>query len=524
MTHRMIGRRDVLKLAAGSGLTLLSGVGQRAWASKPLGGYPFSLGVASGDPSPDGFVLWTRLAPIPLESHGGMPMTEIDVNWEIAEDDRFTRVVRAGTVAARPELGHSVHVELTGLRPGWRYWYRFHANGEVSPVGTARTSVSAGVAIERVRIGVAGCQHYEEGWYTAYRHLGEVSELDAIFHYGDYIYEGRARDGEKAKDSVRAHLGDEIYSLDDYRRRYAQYKLDPDLQFAHAAAPFLVSYDDHEVDNNWYGECDQDGTAAEIFLLRRAAAMQAWYEHMPVRRSQYPTAGGLKMYRRFDYGDLLRAHVLDTRQYRSGGLLPANRPPKGCRTKSSGPVTMLGSQQETWLSAGLSSSARWNLLAQQVMVMPFTYPSSREAGRVNVDSWSGYAAARERLVAEIVKRDLKNVVIATGDVHQHHAGVVPVREGALDGPAAATEFVCTSISSGGDGVPLSKSWKDTPADNPHCQLYDARRGYQVFDIGRDEWRTDVWTLDKVSERGGQATLTTGFVVERGRVALNRVSS
>jgi len=166
---------------------------------------------------------------------------------------------------------------------------------------------------------------------------------------------------------------------------------------------------------------------------------------------------------------------------------------------------------------------RWNLLAQQVMVMPFTYPKSREAGRTNVDSWSGYAAARERLVAEIVQRDLKNVVIATGDVHQHHAGVVPVRDGALDGPAAAIEFVCTSISSGGDGVELSKGWKDTPADNPHCQLYDARRGYQVFDIGRNEWRTDVTTLDKVSEAGGRATVTTSFVVERGRIALNRVS-
>lgn len=523
MTHRTIARRDVLKFATAGSLALLSGIGQRAWASAPSSEYPFSLGIASGDPWPDGFVLWTRLAPMPLDPHGGMPMSVVSVDWEVAEDERFTRVVKSGLADARPELGHSVHVEVKGLRPGWRYWYRFRANGEASPVGTARTTTPEGVAMDRVRIGVAGCQHYEEGWYTAYRRLGEVSDLDVIFHYGDYIYEGRGRDCSKVKTCVRSHAGNEIYSLDDYRRRYAQYKLDPDLQFAHAAAPFLTSYDDHEVDNNWYGECDQDGTPAEVFLLRRAAAMQAWYEHMPVRQAQYPTSGGLKMYRRFDYGDLLRVQVLDTRQYRHGGLLQTNRPPKGCRLDVSGPVTMLGSQQETWLSAGLSSSARWNLLAQQVMVMPFTYPKNREAGRTNVDSWSGYAAARERLVAEIVKRDLKNVVIATGDVHQHHAGIVPVREGALDGPAAATEFVCTSISSGGDGVELSKEWKDTPADNPHCQLYDARRGYQVFDIGRDSWRTDVVTMDKVSEPGGRATVTTSFVVERGRVALNRVS-
>ncbi|WP_161965996.1 alkaline phosphatase D family protein [Steroidobacter cummioxidans] len=523
MTYRMIARRDVLKLAASGSLALLSGVGQRVWASNPSKDYPFSLGVASGDPWPDGFVLWTRLAPAPLEPHGGMKMAVVAVDWEIAEDDRFTRVVRSGVAAARPELGHSVHVEAKGLKPGWRYWYRFRANGESSPVGTARTATPVGVGIDRLRIGVAGCQHYEEGWYTAYRHLGEVPDLDAIFHYGDYIYEGRARDCAKVPNCVRSHAGDEIYSLDDYRRRYAQYKLDPDLQFAHAAAPFLVSYDDHEVDNNWYSECDQDGSPAEIFLLRRAAAMQAWYEHMPVRQAQYPTNGGLKMYRRFDYGDLLRVQVLDTRQYRHGGLIQTGRPPKGCRLDSSGPVTMLGTQQEAWLAAGLSSSVRWNLLAQQVMVMPFTYPQSRDAGRTNVDSWSGYAQARERLVAQIAARDLKNVVIATGDVHQHHAGVVPVREGELDGPAAATEFVCTSISSGGNGVELSKAWQDVPADNPHCQLYDARRGYQVFDIGRDSWRTNVWTMDKVSEQGGRATLTTSFVVEHDRVALHRDS-
>ncbi|HWK49246.1 MAG TPA: alkaline phosphatase D family protein, partial [Steroidobacter sp.] len=416
MTYRMIARRDVLKLAASGGLALLSGAGQRVWASNSSQEYPFSLGVASGDPWPDGFVLWTRLAPAPLEPHGGMKMSVVPVDWEIAADERFTRVVRAGVAEARPELGHSVHVEAKGLNPGWRYWYRFRANGELSPVGTARTATPVGVGIDRLRIGVAGCQHYEEGWYTAYRHLGEVPDLDAIFHYGDYIYEGRARDCTQVQNCVRSHAGDEIYSLDDYRRRYAQYKLDPDLQFAHAAAPFLVSYDDHEVDNNWYNECDQDGSPAEVFLLRRAAAMQAWYEHMPVRQAQHPTNGGLKMYRRFDYGDLLRVQVLDTRQYRHGGLIQTARPPAGCGLDSSGPVTMLGAQQEAWLEAGLSSSVRWNLLAQQVMVMPFTYPESRDAGRTNVDSWSGYAQARERLIAQIAARDLKNVVIATGDV------------------------------------------------------------------------------------------------------------
>lgn len=520
MTHRMIARRDVLKVAAASSLTLLSG--RRAWASQPRGAYPFSLGVAAGDPWSDGFVIWTRLAPAPLEPHGGMPMKVVAVEWDIAEDERFSRVVRSGVESARPELGHSVHVELTGLKPARRYWYRFRCGGEMSPPGTARTAPAAGVATERVRIGVAGCQHYEEGLFTAYRHLGATDELDAIFHYGDYIYEHGPRDCTK-RQCVRSHVGDEIYSLDDYRRRYALYKQDPDLQFAHAAAAFLVSYDDHEVDNNWYAECDQDGSPAEAFLMRRAAALQAWYEHMPVRRAQFPAGGQIRMYRRFDYGDLLRVQVLDTRQYRNGGAKQPNKQLQGCRVSTSGPVTMLGSQQEQWLSSGLNHASRWNLLAQQVMVMPLTYPTSRAAGRVNVDSWSGYTAARERLVAELRERNLQNVVIATGDVHRHHAGVVPVRDGDLDGAAAATEFVCTSISSGGDGVELDPRWQNTPAENPHCQLYDARRGYQIFDVGRDLWRTEVWTMDRVAAPGGRASLATSFAVEHGQVQLHRAS-
>lgn len=503
MTDRLIARRDVLKIAAASGVALLSG---RGWASSTVRGYPFSLGVAAGDPWPDGFVLWTRLATKPLEFGGGMPSVAVPVEWEVAEDERFTRIVRKGVEPARPELAHCVHVEVAGLKSAWRYWYRFRAGGEVSAVGTVRSAPAAGASADRLRIAVAGCQHYEHGLFTAYRHLSEVSDLDAIFHYGDYIYEGRGRNCAKAGLCIRPHLGAEIYSLDDYRRRYAQYKLDADLQSAHAAAAFLMSYDDHEVDNNWYADHDQDGSPAAAFLPRRAAAMQAWYEHMPVRRAQAPKGGVLNMYRRLDFGDLLHVHVLDTRQYRDQAS-----------------VTMLGSQQEAWLDRSLNDSARWNLLAQQVMVMPFTYPRSRPDGRTNTDSWSGYPEARARMVDQIRKRDLKNVVIATGDVHQHHAGIVPLREGALNGLAAATEFVCTSISSGGDGSEMSSGWQDTPADNPHCQLFNARRGFQVFDVGRESWRTDVLTLDKVTTAGGRLTRQSSFVVERGEVALHRDS-
>lgn len=517
----MIKRRSLIKAG---GLVLLAGSASGPVWSQGLGADPFTLGVASGDPAPDGFVIWTRLAIRPLEYGGGMPSRIVPVGWEVAEDDGFRRIVASGEAPARPELGHSVHIEVEGLKPGARYWYRFSAAGETSRTGTVRTAPAAGARVDRVRLGVAGCQHYEQGLYTAYRHLSQEPDLDAIFHYGDYIYEGAAGKGcpvgaDKTRTCFREHVGGELYSLDDYRRRYAQYKTDPDLQAAHAAAAFMASYDDHEVDNNWAGDDDQDATPREVFRLRRAAAMQAWYENMPVRRGQFPVAGGLRMHRRIDYGDLLRTHVLDTRQFRSGQIC-GSRALDRCLPADAAPrPSILGDAQTAWLEQGLSGEMRWNLLAQQVMVMPFLYPATRAAGRTNTDSWSGYAASRERLVAAIAARKLTNVVIATGDVHQHHAGVVPAREDAWDGPAAATEFVSSSISSGGDGEAISAAWKGVPADNPHCKLFDARRGYQLFDIGRDLWRTEVKVVDRVTTPGGALSTVARFAVDRRRPGL-----
>ena len=510
-----LDRRSLLK-TAGS-LAIFSGLAPHMTWAKSLGAYPFTLGIASGDPWPGGFVLWTRLAPKPLEEHGGMPMAIVPVGYEIAEDENFRRIVATGTAEARPELSHSVHVEASGLQPGRRYWYRFSAGGEVSPVGTAKTAPAQGAMVDRVRLGVAGCQHYESGFYTAYQYLAKEPELDAIFHYGDYIYEGSGNPGKKGR--VRAHAGDEIYSLDDYRRRYAQYKTDPDLQAAHAAAAFLASYDDHEVDNNWASTHDQDGTPPEFFLLRRLAAMQAWYENMPVRRAQLPANGQLTMFRRLDYGSLLRVHILDTRQYRTDQRCGANET-KPCRRDADPVETMLGERQERWLGEGLTGGSRWNLLAQQVMVMPMAYPASRKAGPVNNDSWSGYPEARRRLVQQIEERRLTNVVIATGDVHKHHAGNLPLRDEDLTGPAIATEFVATSISSDGDGEALPASWRDVPANNPHCKLFNGQRGYQVFNVTPKEWRTDVRVVDKVSTLGGTLSTLARFSVDPEKPGLD----
>lgn len=498
-------RRNLIKAAGG--MAIFAGLSPQAVFANPLGGHPFTLGVASGDPHPDGFVLWTRLAPKPLEPGGGMTMKSVAVKWQVAADDQFRTIVQSGEALARPELGHSVHVEVAGLAPARRYWYRFFAGAEASPIGTVRSAPAAGAAVNRLRIGVAGCQHYEGGLFTAYRHLSEEPDLDAVFHYGDYIYEHWAGRGcpttaPGQRTCLRSHVGEEIYSLDDYRRRYAQYKLDADLQAAHAAVAFLPTWDDHEVDNNWAAALDEQGTPPEMFHLRRFAAMQAWYENMPVRKAQFPAGGGLMMHRRLDYGNLLRVHLLDTRQYRTDQRC-GRQEAEHCRpVAEGGPSEMLGAQQSKWLEEGLTAEPAWHLLAQQVMMMPFLYPESRAEGRRNLDSWSGYPDARERLVGAIQNRKLTNVVVATGDVHKHHVGVVPVRDVELDGAAAATEFVTTSIATGGDGTEIPAGWEGVLAENPHTKLLNDRRGYQVFTISRSQWLTDVVTIDQVTAPGG----------------------
>lgn len=443
-----------------------------------------------------------------------MPMANVAVGFEIAEDESFRNIVRAGSTVARPELGHSVHIDVVGLRAGRRYWYRFVSGGDVSPTGTVRTAPAAAAEIDRLRIGVAGCQRYEDGLYTAYRFLSEEPDLDAIFHYGDYIYEYSGLKASGGLAAVRVPAGgQEIYSLDDYRRRHAQVKLDPDLQAAHRSAPFLMTFDDHEVDNNWAGTLDEGFTPSEAFMVRRTNAFQAWYENMPVRRAQMPRSGAIQAYRRLDFGRLVRIHLLDTRQFRDKQRCSVGQT-SPCRIAgSSDHENFLGEGQEHWLRNGLSHDHHWNLLAQQVMMMPFNYPRSRAAGRVNQESWSGYPQARQRLIDDIAGKGLKNVVVTTGDVHKHHVGNIPIDSRALNGPAVATEFVSSSISSGGDGEALPADWQDSPAENPHNKLIDGRRGYQLFTITSRRWNADIRVVDQVTRPGGRLSTLAHFEVD-----------
>lgn len=509
-------RRLFLLTGAVAGASVLSresALAQVAWSD-----YPFQLGVTAGDPTADGFVLWTRLAPDPLNFETyGVPKSPVTVGWEVASDAGFRTVVQKGETVARPELGHSVHVEVAGLEPARPYWYRFTSGRERSMTGRAVTAPAAGADPARVRFASVGCQHYEQGFFTAYRRVAE-EDLDFVFHYGDYIYEGRgARTWNSPtgpRENPRVHLGDEIYSLDDYRRRYAQYKLDTDLQAAHAAHAWFVTWDDHETDNNWASQWDQDGTPSDAFSLRRQAAAQAYYENMPLRARAFPVGTAIQLYRRADYGRLMRAHFLDTRQYRDDQ--PCGDRYNAACAEIDRESTFMGQSQEAWLGEGLAkSTARWNAVCQQVMVMDLNRNTDPGGLGYNVDSWAGYRKPRERFLRALSMRPAENAVVLTGDEHQNYAGELHL-DGRNPGPKPlAVEFVATSIASGGDGQDQRPDMARIQAQNPQLKFNNSQRGYVVCDVTADRWRTDFKVLDKISDRNGTLKTRASFAVAPG---------
>jgi alkaline phosphatase D len=479
--------------------------------------FPFSLGVAAGDPAPDGFVIWTRLAPDPLEPHGGMAPAPVPVRWEVATDELFATIVAKGEEIARPELAHSVHVELSGLLPDRLYWYRFRAGGEKSVVARARTLPAAGASPRALRFGVCGCQNYEDGFYAAYRHLSD-EDFAFVYHYGDYIYEGWAggihssHSGETTL-PVRHHAGPNCHDLTDYRRRYAQYKSDPDLQRAHLAHAWFATFDDHEVRDNWAGDSDTIDTPPEVFRTRRAAAFQAWYEHMPVRRALFPRGASIDAWRGARYGDLVSFDFLDTRQYRTGHPCGDDFSP-ACPALADPRAAVLSAEEEAWLVRNLARpQARWSCVAQQVMMMSLDRRTGNErAAILNMDSWAGYEAPRRRLLARM--RGLDNVVVLTGDEHQNFAGIL------ADGDTpVAVEFVATSISSGGDGSDQRRGSDRILAENPQLKFINDQRGYVACEVSPDEWRTDFMVLDRVSTPDAALRRRAAISVERGRPAL-----
>ena len=450
-----------------------------------------------------------------------MPAQPVEVGWTIAADEHMGQVVRNGTVSAHPGLGHAVHVEIAGLEPARDYYYRFTVSGEVSPVGRARTLPSVGAPVAQVRFGVAGCQRYEDGYFTAWRRLA-AERFDFVFHYGDYIYERAVmRPGDRAFPVIRVMPGDpgECFTLDDYRHRYGLYRLDPDLQAAHASAPFIMSYDDHEVVNNWAGDTVPGGAARESFLLRRAAAFQAWYEHMPLRRAQMPRGADVLAYRRFAVGDLLAMNVLDTRLYRSaqacGGGTVA-----GCVEAREPQRTMLGVTQERWLYDGFKTAqARWTLLAQQVPIMRNDRNPDPDVFAPNMDKWDGAVAARDRLFSAVEAARLANLIVVTGDVHYNWAAELKKDFAEERSATLGVEFVATSITSLGDGFDINDRFRALMQQDPHIRFFNGQRGYVRHVVTRERWQADFQVLDKVSEPNGRLSTRKSCVVENGRAGL-----
>ncbi|GAB7048584.1 alkaline phosphatase D family protein [Catenuloplanes indicus] len=499
---RPVRRRGVLAgLATGP---LLLRPGRARGAGGPLPDGLFALGVASGDPLPDGVVIWTRLAPVA----GGMPDRAVEVDWEIAEDDLFQRVRRRGTAYAEPELGHSVHVDVRGLRAAADYHYRFRAGAEISPAGRTRTAPDPRASPDRLRLAFASCQDYQAGQYTAYRHLA-AEDLDFVAFLGDYVYETPPDPG-----AYRMHEGiGEPYTLDEYRGRYARYRGDPDLRAAHAAFPWIVTLDDHEVDGNWADEVPKDPGAQppEVFRARRIAAFQAFYEHMPLRRASLPRGLDMRVYRRLRFGDLAGVHVLDTRQYRSDqpATLAAAEDPA---------LSMTGPTQERWLIDGLATSGtRWNLLANQVMWAS----NDRRAGperRYSFDNWDGYRVQRRRLLEFLGSDRVANPVVLTGD--RHCTWVCDLRPDFDDpaSPAVAAELTGTSISSGGDPdtVAFHAAYDPVMAESPHWKYIDNRRGYVVSELTPERMRSRLRVVDSVWADDSPIRTAAEFVTEAGR--------
>ena len=488
-----------------------------AFAQPVFRNYPFTLGVASGDPWPDSVVLWTRLAPEPLEG-GGMPMANVEVSWEVASDRAFRTVVQKGTAIARPELGHSVRVEAGGLLPGRDYFYRFRCGGEASQVGRTKTAPAEGAAVDQLRFAVTGCGHYENGYFTAYGRIAEEN-YDFVFHTGDYIYEGRGDPGRNPN-NVRVHNSQEIYTLVDYRNRYAQYKSDPDLMAAHLSAPWVLTWDDHEVDNDYAGDTDEHGTPPELFLLRRAAAYQAYFETMPLRRAQMPRGPDMTLYRRLKFGSLIDFNVLDTRQYRSHQACGAGT--GSCPELKDPARSIVGPAQEKWLFDNLAASrARWTVIGQQVPTFSRDWIGVTPNARFSTDKWDGYQVSRDRLYKQLKDAKTPNPIVLSGDVHNHWGADLKIDFANPKSDTVGVEFTNTSVTSGGDGSEVTPTYEKMRADNPHIAYHSNRRGYIACTATPAAMRADFKILDKVTVRGLPARTGGSLVVEAGRPGAQR---
>ncbi|WP_328398302.1 alkaline phosphatase D family protein [Nocardia sp. NBC_00416] len=496
----------------------------------------FGHGVASGDPLPDGVILWTRVTVGPGAVPGSGVGGAATVDWELATDDGFGAVVAAGTVTASAESDHTVKVDVRGLAAARDYFFRFRALGVTSPVGRTRTAPAESAAPGRLRFGVVSCSNWEAGYFAAYRHLAGRDDLDAVVHLGDYLYEYAAGSFGGRGGAVRRHEpAHEIVSLADYRIRHGQYKTDPDLTALHARVPFICTWDDHEFANNaWSGGAENHDPGSEgSWRYRRAAAARAYVEWMPVRASF--ADGEVRLYRRLKFGTLAELSMLDLRSYRD------RQPRDGSREGDDPARTMTGERQMEWLTAGLvSGTARWQLVGNSVMIAPLAFPPldpatsaavtdvfgiPREGFAPNTDQWDGYTADRHRLLRALADRGVGDVVFLTGDIHSSWAADIPLEAARYPaGPTTGAEFVVPSVTSAGigdllPGPPRTASValaEATRALNPHIRYAELdSHGYGVVDIDTDRVRMEWYYVTEVTDPGTGIHLGATWALPHG---------
>ena len=490
---------------------------------------PFALGVASGDPLPDSVILWTRLVRDPLDPDS-LPRRPLPVHWEIAADASFRHPVRRGTALARPEFGHSVHVDVRGLEPAREYAYRFRYQDHLSPTARTRTAPAAFADPGRLRFGIVNCQDYQNGYWPAYWSLAD-EDLDVVLHLGDYIYEydPHSRFADRNHTTPDTPGLDQLLTLRDYRNRHAQYKLDPALQAAHRSFPWILTWDDHETENNYTGLVDEIDDAGPMhqdpaqFAVERSHAYQAYYEHMPIRAAYRLGSADFRIYRKLTYGRMAEFSVLDTRQYRTdqpGGFPGDFGLAEAGIANIAG--TMTGGPQEQWLKGNLARSrSRWNVIAQQVMLSRIKFPNPTGAPVppivANLDQWDGYVPQRTRLLNFLDQARIRNPVVLAGDIHSSWFSDLKLD---FDDPASKTvsvEFTATSVSSDFPAAFDAPLKAVNPTLNPHVRYFDgSRRGYLRCELTKDAWRTDARTVDSIEVRESPTRTTASFVVEAGR--------
>lgn len=481
----------------------------------------FAHGVASGDPLPDGVLLWTRVTPTPDATPGSGAGPDVEIRWDVATDPAFANIVQSGAATTGPARDHTVKVEAGGLASATLYYYRFTLDGIASATGRTRTAPAVDADVSKLRLGQVSCSNWQAGYFSAYRHLAARSDLDGVLHVGDYLYEYQVGGFGARGVTIRPHEpAHEMLSLADYRRRHAQYKTDPDLQALHAAQPWFITWDDHEYANDTWSDGAQNHQPGEgDWNARKAAARQAYFEWMPVR--QGPDG---QIYRRFRWGRLAEISLLDLRSYRSLQTTPSSGDPNDPAR------TITGDPQMAWLKSGLSGTdATWKIVGNSVMITPISLGNVEARflkalgsllglplGGVaaNSDAWDGYTADRQELLGHLKDNRVKNTVFLTGDIHSSWGADVPIDRSSYwyNGNSVATEFVTTSVTSDNidDILNLPARTGSVVAEtalytgNWHLKYIELdSHGYSVVDVNPQRVQMDwYYVTDRLSPTSG----------------------